>query len=460
VIEVDRRQASRFRAAVRRCVAGRPRGLAPLIALQQDTDALTLSAVLEETALALRLPTAQRPNERLVVPFATLAALDGPGGGTATLQANADGTLTCRWQERGQERVHAGTLVPAEQQPTDPAPADTWQRVDAGLLAALHACGQTASRAPAGRLAMNRVQLRGPRGEVAATDGRQLLLWGGLALPFAEDLLVPAVPIFGSRDLACEPEVRVGRTASHVLVAAGAWTVWLAVDATARYPDVTAVLPRSSRRATLVLDEADATALLRDLVLPAPSRDEVVPVLLDLGAQPALRWPEGTEGRRGPLSLIRSRATGPTTTARLDARLLARALTLGFRELHATSADAPVLFRDDRRCYLLATCGSASAPVAADPVPLPVAPPADHASQLPEETMNGESKDGPPAEAGVERVLDPLAEAEAIRLAMGELGRRLGRLIASLRQFHKQRRALQAAWSSLQHLRLGPPEEP
>jgi hypothetical protein len=55
--------------------------------------------------------------------------------------------------------------------------------------------------------------------------------------------------------------------------------------------------------------------------------------------------------------------------------------------------------------------------------------------------------------------LDPVAEADALRLALVESVRRAGRLITSLRQLQKQRRALHAAWSSLRHLGLGPKEE-
>ena len=45
-------------------------------------------------------------------------------------------------------------------------------------------------------------------------------------------------------------------------------------------------------------------------------------------------------------------------------------------------------------------------------------------------------------------------------LALTEVGRRVGRLITALRQYQKQRRALQTAWTSLRNLRIGPKEEP
>jgi hypothetical protein len=75
--------------------------------------------------------------------------------------------------------------------------------------------------------------------------------------------------------------------------------------------------------------------------------------------------------------------------------------------------------------------------------------------------MNPEKTGNPPTDPSpADEVLDPLTEAEALRTALAEVGRRIGRLITALRLFQKQRRALHAAWTSLKHLRLGPQEEP
>lgn len=52
--------------------------------------------------------------------------------------------------------------------------------------------------------------------------------------------------------------------------------------------------------------------------------------------------------------------------------------------------------------------------------------------------------------------IDPLAEAEGLRAALAEAVTRATRLVAALRQFRKERRALSAAWTSLKQLNLGP----
>jgi hypothetical protein len=468
VIVFDRREAARFRAAVRRCVVGRPRGLAPPIVLQQQPDAVTLSADLGDVTISLRLTRSEGPSTRLVIPWTTLVAFDRPGGGDVTLQASSPGRVHCRWRERDEPKEYDSLTVPNDGQPRELPSRGPMTPVDHSVLAALHACGQTASRANDVRFALTHLQLRGATGTIAGTDGHQLLLWGGFAFPFTDNVLVPAVPVFGGKELVGETDIRLGRTATHVVLAAGPWTVWLTGDTTARFPDVMAVLPRAERQTKLVIDDADAAALLQDLQSGLTATDEVDAVALHLGAHPAMRWPEGSSGRRGPLNLIRSASTGPAITVRLSPNFLARALSLGFRVVRATTGDAPVLFRDEKRSYLIAPHGPAGNPVHSFaeaqqlperlslPGPRPAAPSPQSQEVLMNPESNGSASTNPPP---TEDVLDPLAEAEALRAALAEAGRRLSRLLASLRNFQKQRRALHSAWTSLRQFRLGPQEE-
>lgn len=460
MIILDRREAGRFRAAVRRCVAIRPRSLAPPIALQRNPDSLTLSARLEEVAISLCLVECAGPPTRLVIPFTTLAAIEG-NSGEVTLEETEPGRVHCQWVERGGPRGLDAEAIPDTAQALEVPSSPTLHPVDPTFLHALHACGQTASREATPRFALTRLQIRGREGQVAGTDGRQLLLWGDFTLPFADHVLVPAVPVFGGRELAGEQTVRIGRTPQHVTVAAGPWTIWLTIDTTSRYPDVASVIPRSSRLDRLVIDDADAVALTKELQTGPTSKDEVIPVLLNIGERPAVRWPDGTPGRRGPFNLIRSTGSGAGLTVTLNPQFLARALALGFREVCSASAEAPVLFRDAHRSYLLAPFAPAAAPPATEQPMLPAPSLTRPLPPTGEEPINPEGNGNPSTDQPlVDEALDPLAEAEALRTALAEVARRVGRLISALRQFQKQRRALQTAWTSLKHLRLGPQEEP
>jgi hypothetical protein len=126
---------------------------------------------------------------------------------------------------------------------------------------------------------------------------------------------------------------------------AGPWTIWQAIDNTSRYPDVMSVLPRSSRLAKLVLDDADAALLLQALQGESAASDEEEGVVLDLSSQPALRWPEGESSRLQPVPLVRSASSGPATVVRLNPRFLARALDLVFREVRLGGSTCAVLRR-------------------------------------------------------------------------------------------------------------------
>ena len=88
MIQVPRRAAERFRAAVRRCVNGRPRGFAPSIVLTQTSKLLTMSAAVGEVILSLRLPVAETADDRVVLSFTTLEAIARAEGEIVTIDVS------------------------------------------------------------------------------------------------------------------------------------------------------------------------------------------------------------------------------------------------------------------------------------------------------------------------------------------------------------------------------------
>lgn len=129
MIALPRREAARFRAALRRCVVGRPRGFAPPVACQQTKDCLTLSAILDEAALSLSLPAIERSAARMVVPFAILEAIVNSRTDVALLEDGADGRVRCRWQEGNEPKEIEETLVtPVSPFPKLPVPDRRSQR--------------------------------------------------------------------------------------------------------------------------------------------------------------------------------------------------------------------------------------------------------------------------------------------------------------------------------------------
>ncbi|HEY2910436.1 MAG TPA: hypothetical protein VGI99_09325 [Gemmataceae bacterium] len=57
----------------------------------------------------------------------------------------------------------------------------------------------------------------------------------------------------------------------------------------------------------------------------------------------------------------------------------------------------------------------------------------------------------PPAEEPI----DPIVEAEALRVAVAEVGTRLGRLLIALRGLKRERKTMTTIWHGLKQLNLG-----
>jgi hypothetical protein len=148
-------------------------------------------------------------------------------------------------------------------------------------------------------------------------------------------------------------------------------------------------------------------------------------------------------------------------TTTVQAYHLLRAFQMEVHEIHADQPGGVVLFSSEHRSYLV-TCSqpdpalssSGSESTAITRIPTTISQEGGHPVSS---AKNGQTP-SPDAEEP-EEALDPLAEAEGLRVALAEAGRRTGRLISSLRHLHKQRRVFQTAWSSLRQLGLGSREE-
>ncbi len=245
----------------------------------------------------------------------------------------------------------------------------------------------------------------------------------------------------------------------------------LSIDSNSRYPDAQAVIPRTvSIAARLVLDEQDAAFLTSVLPKLPGVRDFNAAITLDLDRPPAVRArSEGSEQVTEVL-LVRSTTSGPPLCLCIDRRHLHRSITLGFRELQAVSADAPVVLRDDRRTYLWVPFDKKKAlPPGADVIRVgpadgaaltPSPPPTIRKEpDMPPPPNNGQPPEGTrPRDPQLEKweIEDVIAEAEALRSVLQDANGRTVRLLAALKHQRRQSRAVRAAMQSLQQLRLGP----
>jgi hypothetical protein len=326
--------------------AGR-KGRPPAVGLAAGPDGLRIRLAGEEVAVEYLHPGASE-TARLVVPLDALAACAG-NAGACVLKPALNGHVAVAWAGGS---AAPGKLFPAEGLEVPDFPA--WPEANAAngpeLLAALDRAAQVTSR-DSGRLALQRIQLRGRKGDVVATDGRQLLIQGGFTFPWREDLLVAAAPVFGATELA-GGAVRVARSAVHVLFRSGPWTVACKVADGDRYPHVDSVLPRpGAPRTAWRLGPGERALLVRTLPALPAGRDDPAPVTVDLGPPVVLRAEDERHHRPVEVPLPGSWVEGPPVRFSTDRRLLRTACRLGFEEVALTGADKPAVCRDGDRVY-------------------------------------------------------------------------------------------------------------
>jgi hypothetical protein len=438
-----------FRALFGRCVAGRPRGPATPVVIQMRGDVRTLAATTTDgVTLSHTSPAPEEGDHLLVLPASILAEVEGGTDEEVTLDRPSKLRGVARWHDGVKPRTLPVELIlPGKQHELPALPA--LAPVPASLLSALHECGRTAAR-ESGRYALSKVQLQGKDNRVVGTDGKVALLWKGFAFPFADDVFVPALPMFGAKPLARVTDVRIGRTPTHLVVAAGPWAAWLPTDTKAKYPDVAAVVPRRAPT-TVEIDESDAAALLP--VLPGlPGADhELRPITLDADGGVRVRaWASGGDGAR-EVALARSATTGPPVEVVLDRRVLARALALGCRTLRLTP-NKPVVAEGGDLTLVAAQLDPA---LAAPPRPATDSPqttPERTGAMKTHETNGASGRHDPPAEP-----TDPLAAAEDLRGALSEALARAARLVAALKGSRKEKKALATVFAGLKQLNLEQP---
>jgi hypothetical protein len=389
-------------------------------------------------------------SETIALGLAALAAFEGAAG-IVTLEQTHQGTVTACWE--------GGTAKfdPVALELSDPGVPQALTSQPTSFLTALHEAGRTTAR-DLSRYALTRIQLKGRTGQISGSDGKQALVLGGFTFPFHDDLLVPAIPVFGTKELLTHAELGIGVADDWLYVTAGPWHIWLQRDGEGRFPDIAAAVPRAVTNRVTIAD-ADAAKLIAVLAhLPgAGSADS--PLTLDLSGQVTVRMRSDDGAPVTEVALPDSASSGAPTRIVLSGAHLGRALMLGFRELQFAGPERPITARDHDRLYLSATLDPASAiaPESAPANPQPVRRTLVRNRQNPLPDANGHADaNGVSDPLPTGELIDPLVEAEGLRAALTEAAARATRLVTSLKQFRRERRALVSAWSSLKQLNLGP----
>ncbi len=330
----------------------------------------------------------------------------------------------------------------------------------------MHVAAETTDR-ESSRYALGCIQLRGRSGQIVATDGRQLLVQSDFVFPWTDDLLVPGLTVFGSRELPHDVPVQIGRSEKHVTLAIGPWSIHLMINREGRFPRVDDVLPASlSAASCLRLHPADARFLL-DTIGRLPG-DEILnhPVTLDLNGQVILRTRSEGEPRPTEVILTNSRLEGDPLRLHSNREYFGRAARLGFTEFSIFGNAKPVLAQDANRRYVWVGLDAEGAvppaddavriesPLAADHSPTchnPIKEP-DVIQSTPTVSDATTARTKPQQRQRAAATKSPVEQAIALRDALQTAARQANELARTLKRHKRQSRLVETTLASLKQL--------
>jgi hypothetical protein len=366
VIAFTRSLARQLRAVLRKSVwAAAPRGARPPVVFHATDDRLSIRAYDPEVSVVYSISGEHRP-EVLALPAEILDDSEGRGEDVITLEPNGSGAIKARWDDAGVPQVRDYDARDLDSLPAFPELPSRWATLEPGFLKALTDASHTAAKDNP-RYAVHRIQCRGTAGEIVATDGRELLIQTGFTLPWEEDLLVPCVAAFASREVPQDVPVALVKTDTHVGIRVGAWTFLLAIDKEGRFPKVDNVVPAlNGKLTTCRLSAEDAAFLSKALPRLPGGEDENAPLTLDLNGQAAIRVRGNGQPQATEVILGRSEVDGPPVRLASNRQYLARALHLGFTQIEVVKVDVPLVCRDSRRTYVWMPLGKDDAVAPSD----------------------------------------------------------------------------------------------
>ena len=359
MITITRRLALHLRAVLRRAFG--IRGPYPSVCLRKSPTGIRIQAKSIDVAVEYHTCDGGGPEEPLWIPVELLADCEGKKDDPVEIQPASKGRVTAQWRDGNVPQIiQYDVTLPAEPD-IFPGLPDTLVENPVSILDALHEAGET--RDPGSvRFALGCLRLRAKNGEIAATDGRQLIVQSGFTFPWQGDLLVPWNKVLTAPEIRQEEPVEIGKAGDWVAFRIGEWTVWLAINKDGRFPNVSCHIPRvADATATCRLSPADASFLAETLPR-LPSDDQLnYPVTLDLNGSVAIRSKPADQDQITELVLRNSSWSGEPVRINMNRQYLARAAKLGFQEVHLYGPSSAVLCQDGTRQYVWALLDPESA---------------------------------------------------------------------------------------------------
>jgi hypothetical protein len=480
VITLTRRQARGLRSVFRRSTLGLiRRGPVPLLVLRAE--GRQLRAHYRYGTIAVEHVGGCGPSSdgMVMLPLDALVDFEGHDETPVVIEAAPPDKTIAHWVDRGipQTREYAAPALDTPGPlPGTPMP---WTIVPARLLDALAEASATSVDGST-RYALDCVQIRAVDAghEIVATDGHQFLVQGGFRLPWQGDVLVRRSRVFACKALPRDRPLEVGKTADHIVVQAGSWTLFLEIQTEARFPRVEGAIPGPGMPATRLRLDPDDVQFLVPALDRLPGRDVVnSPTTIDLNGCVAVRARGEEQPQVTELVLTRSGYDGPPVRVNTNREFLARALQLGFTELEVSTPESPLVCRDGTRTYAWQPLSKESAIAPSDDAtridssqctssePACAGRPTkvkERTNLNEPRTMNGRAAlngDTPDHVTTAETPTpDGLAalirEAEALHEALTDARVRTGRLVVALRRHRKRERLVSSTLAALKGLKL------
>ncbi len=474
MLTINRQSLHLFRTLARRAgVKPLGKDQSPQIVIQSDLNGSKLVTASHD--VRLEYAWSETSAERVSWPLGwdLLEECGAKQSDCVTLAPDGTKLVHAQWSQRGIPQRQNFEIFPEPKLPatlrnlTSPPNPESWTIMEASFWSALADAVPCADQ-DATRYALGCLHLRGKSGDLNATDGRHVLQQGGFDFPWSEDLLVVANKILGSKEISGESPLQIARTDDWLAMKLGAWTIWLRIDKTGRFPQIDSIMPNASRMPTkLVLAEADAE-FLRQALTALPGRTEQHhPVTLDLNGHVAVRGQENLQTPPTELILSQSRRDGEQICVNLNREFLAQAVRLGFREIQFGSDKSPALCVDERRKYLFALLDAESAirptpdmltiqSIAPQTVsskstqPSPSTIPMSKANRINPAPV--QPKHTAPVPTNNPTPVKPIEAALALRESLRESLDKTTQLITALKQQKKHSRLMQSTLASLKQL--------
>jgi len=451
----------------RRALLGSSRGPGPAVAFEAGPEGFFIRASTGDAAIAYHV-AGELPTEKLSVPFQFLTDCEGRSKEAVVLERQKDGKVTVQWTDANIPQVLQYDSVDGGKDRFPPMPKESITN-GGRLLDALRDASSTADPTSA-RYSLGCVQLRGSRGDIIATNGRELLLQSGFELPWDDDLLVLGNAVFRSRELRSHGPITIGKTDKWVTLQSGPWIVHLAIEKERRFPRVDDhIQAPDAAKSSLCLAEPDADFLV-DALKRLPCEDEVnQPVTVDLNGSAAVRASNGDETPPTELLLTGASPTGDAIRFNTNRKYFAHAVKLGFRDFHLYGPEVPAQGRDANRVYVWALLGKDGAIKPSKDAVRIASPNGSQQSRTDskpttertresmsssKQSTNGHAQtrgngNGKPDAAGIATLIE---QAEVVRTSLTTTLAETKLLVASLKRHRQQSKAIKSTLASLRQL--------